>query len=262
MVQPGEISPIVTHGFLLDGQWLTAGDASELRSPANHAVISRVAQATRSHVEAAISAAQRAFEVTRKLPSCERQRVLREVAGAIAAHREEFARTMAIEAAKPLKAARVEVDRAVFTFNLAAEESTRIGGEWLPMDLLPSTVGRWSLVRRFPVGPIAAITPFNFPLNLAAHKLAPAMAAGCTVVHKPAPQTPLCALKLGEIIQNAGWPGGALNVLPAAVADAEPMITDARIKLLSFTGSATVGWELKQKAGKKRVVLELGEMPE
>jgi acyl-CoA reductase-like NAD-dependent aldehyde dehydrogenase len=258
MAQTDKSTTIATNGFLLDGQWVTSGDAVELLSPANRAAIARMAQPNRGQVEAAITAAQRAFGVTRKLPSGERQRILHEVASGVAARREEFARTMAMEAAKPLKAARVEVDRAVFTFNVAAEESTRISGEWLPMDLLPSTAGRWSIVRSFPVGPISAITPFNFPLNLVAHKLGPAMAAGCTVVHKPAPQTPLCALKLADIIHNAGWPSGALNVLPAAVADAEPMITDDRIKLLSFTGSAAVGWHLKQQAGKKRVVLELG----
>jgi glyceraldehyde-3-phosphate dehydrogenase (NADP+) len=165
---------------------------------------------------------------------------------------------MALEAGKPLKASRVEVDRAVFTFAVAAEEAVRIGGEYLPLDWQASTAGRWGIVKRFPLGPIAAITPFNFPINLVAHKLAPAIAAGCTMVHKPAPQTPLTAMRLAQIIEQAGWPAGALNVLPLSNEDAGKIVSDDRIKLLSFTGSTAVGWALKQKAGKKRVVLELG----
>jgi acyl-CoA reductase-like NAD-dependent aldehyde dehydrogenase len=169
-----------------------------------------------------------------------------------------LARTLALEAGKPIKAARVEVERAAFTFAVAAEEAVRIGGEYLPLDWQASTAGRWGIVRRFAIGPIAAITPFNFPINLVAHKLAPAMAAGCTILLKPAPQTPLTALRLAQIIEEAGWPAGALNVLPLSNEDAAPLVSDDRIKLLSFTGSTTVGWQLKAQAGKKRVVLELG----
>jgi len=165
---------------------------------------------------------------------------------------------LALEAGKPIKAARVEVERAAFTFAVAAEEAVRIGGEYLPLDWQASTAGRWGIVRRFAIGPIAAITPFNFPINLVAHKLAPAMAAGCTILLKPAPQTPLTALRLAQIIEEAGWPAGALNVLPLSNEDAAPLVSDDRIKLLSFTGSTTVGWQLKAQAGKKRVVLELG----
>jgi acyl-CoA reductase-like NAD-dependent aldehyde dehydrogenase len=251
-------APIKTFAFLLNGQWLSGGTPVEVRAPADQSLLARVMQPCREHVEAAIRAAARAFEVTRRLGAYERQRVLRAVAEGIAARREEFARTLALEAGKPIKTARGEVDRAVFTFTVAAEESTRIYGEWLPMDVQAATAGRWAIVRRFPVGAIATITPFNFPLNLVAHKWAPAIAAGCTIVHKPAPQTPLCSLLLAELVQEAGWPAGGLNVLPVAVADAEPMVTDDRVKMLSFTGSAAVGWELKKRAGKKRVALELG----
>jgi acyl-CoA reductase-like NAD-dependent aldehyde dehydrogenase len=165
---------------------------------------------------------------------------------------------MALEAGKPLKAARPEVDRAVLTFSVAAEEATRIYGEYLPLDVTASTKGRWGLLRRFPLGPVAAITPFNFPLNLVAHKVAPAIAAGCTMVLKPAPQTPLCSMLLAEIVQEAGLPDGALNVLYLSNEDATPLITDERFKLLTFTGSSAVGWALKSQAGKKRVALELG----
>ena len=154
--------------------------------------------------------------------------------------------------------ARAEVDRAIFTFAVAAAESTRVGGEWLPLDLHATAAGRSGIVRRFPVGPIAAITPFNFPLNLVAHKLAPAIAAGCTVVLKPAPQTPFTSFMLGEAIESAGWPPGALNILPLSNDDAEKMVADDRLKMLTFTGSGKVGWMLKAKSGKKKVTLELG----
>lgn len=251
-------SPPRTFGFLLDGEWREDGEALEVRAPSDQSIIARAVRPARRHVEAAIQAAVRAFEVTRKLGAYKRQRVLRSVAEGLEARREEFVRTLVREAGKPLKAARAEVERAIFTFNVAAEESTRIYGEWLPLDLQASSAGRWAIVRRFPVGPIATITPFNFPLNLVAHKWAPAMAAGCTVVHKPAPQTPLCSLLLAELVQQAGWPAGGLNVLPVTVEDAELMVTDDRLRMLSFTGSAAVGWELKRKAGKKRVTLELG----
>ena len=165
---------------------------------------------------------------------------------------------MAAESGKPLKVARTEVERGIFTFNVAAEESTRIYGEYLPLDWQQFTAGRWGIVKRFPLGPVAGITPFNFPLNLVAHKVAPAIAAGCPLVLKPAPQTPLTALLLAEAVQQAGWPDGGLNVLPLSNADAGLLVSDERIKLISFTGSAAVGWKIKDHAGKKKVVLELG----
>ena len=247
-----------TLEFLLDGRWLSEGDPLEVRSPYDQSVVGTTCRASAAHVEAAVQASVRAFETTRKLAAYERQRVLRAVAQGITDRHEEFARTIALEAGKPLKTARAEVDRAIFTFTLAAEESTRIYGEWLPLDLQAIAAGRWAMVRRFPLGPILAITPFNFPLNLVAHKIAPAIAAGCTVVHKPAQQTPLSSLLLARLVQDAGWPAGALNVLPLRGSEAEPLVTDDRLKKLTFTGSAAVGWELKRKAGKKRVTLELG----
>lgn len=247
-----------TLGFFLDGHWLTEGEAIEIRAPYDQALVGTTFRATSAHVETAIRSAVRAFALTRKLPAFARQRVLRTVADGITARREEFARVMALEAGKPISAARAEVERSIFTFTVAAEESTRIGGEWLPLDLQQATVGRAAIVRRFPVGPIAAISPFNFPLNLVAHKWAPAIAAGCTIVHKPAPQTPFSSLMLAEVVEKGGWPAGALNVLSLSNADAEPIVTDDRLKFLTFTGSGAVGWELKKKAGKKRVALELG----
>lgn len=247
-----------SFGFLLDGKWLSEGESFEVRSPYDQSVVATVVRPTSDHVEAAIRAAVRAFETSSKLPAHERQRVLRFVAEGIRDHREEFARLIALEAGKPIKTARGEVDRAIFTFGVAAEESTRILGEWLPLDLQPSAGGRWALVRRFPLGPLASISPFNFPLNLVAHKWAPAIASGCTVVHKPASQTPLCSLRLAQLVDQAGWPGGGLNVLPVSAEDAGKLVADDRLKMLTFTGSSAVGWELKGKAGKKRVTLELG----
>src|SRR5690349_21471617 len=252
------IAPVATHGFFVDGKWIDEGDPVEVRAPYDGSVIGRVFQGRREHAEAAIAAAVKAFGTTRRLPAFERQRVLRRVAQAIGERKEEFARTLAQEAGKPIKAARTEVDRAVFTFNVAAEESTRIYGEFLPLDWQEFTAGRWGIVRRFPLGPIAGITPFNFPINLVAHKVAPAIAAGCPMILKPAPQTPLCSLLLAECVQQAGWPDGGLNVLPLSNEDAGLLVTDDRIKLISFTGSAPVGWEIKRRAGKKKVVLELG----
>ncbi len=251
-------TPVSTQGFFLDGKWIEAGDPVEIRSPYDQSTVGHVFQARRAHAEAAIAAAVKAFGTTKRLPAFERQRVLRQVAATITARKEEFARTMAAESGKPLKVARTEVERGIFTFNVAAEESTRIYGEYLPLDWQQFTAGRWGIVKRFPLGPIAGITPFNFPLNLVAHKVAPAIAAGCPLVLKPAPQTPLTAMLLAEAVQQAGWPDGGLNVLPLSNADAGLLVSDERIKLISFTGSAAVGWKIKDNAGKKKVVLELG----
>lgn len=251
-------TPVATHGFYIDGKWLEEGDLLEVRAPYDGTVIARVHQGRREHAEAAIAAAVKAFGTTRRLPAFERQRVLRQIATGIHDRKDEFARTLAQEAGKPIKSARAEVDRAVFTFNIAAEETVRGYGEYLPLDWQQTTAGRWGIVRRFPLGPIAGITPFNFPLNLVAHKVAPAIAAGCSIVLKPAPQTPLSSLLLGEVIQQAGWPDGGFNVVLLSNGDSELLVTDERIKLISFTGSAAVGWEIKNKAGKKKVALELG----
>jgi acyl-CoA reductase-like NAD-dependent aldehyde dehydrogenase len=251
-------TPVSTQGFFLDGKWVEEGDIVEIRSPYDGSVIAQIYQGRREHAEAAIGAAVKAFGTTRRLPAFERQRVLRRVAESITQRKEEFARTMAQESGKPIKASRTEVERSIFTFTVAAEESTRIYGEYLPLDWQQSTAGRWGIVRRFPIGPIAGITPFNFPLNLVAHKVGPAIAAGCPIILKPAPQTPLTALLLAETVQQAGWPDGGFNVLPLSNEDTGLLVTDNRLKMISFTGSAAVGWQIKKNAGKKKVVLELG----
>src|ERR1700757_509332 len=252
------VTPVSTQGFFLDGKWIEEGDIVEIKAPYDGTVIANVSQGRREHAEAAVKAAVKAFGTTRRLPAFERQRVLRRVAQTISERKQEFFRTLAQEAGKPIKAARTEVERAIFTFNVAAEESTRIYGEYLPLDWQEFTAGRWGIVRRFPIGPVAGITPFNFPVNLVAHKVAPAIACGCSMVLKPAPQAPLCSLLLAECVQQAGWPDGGLNVLPLSNEDAGLLVTDDRIKLISFTGSVPVGWDIKRRAGKKKVVLELG----
>jgi acyl-CoA reductase-like NAD-dependent aldehyde dehydrogenase len=258
MAQMTTMTPVATHGFYLDGKWHEEGDIVEVRAPYDNAVIARVYQGRHEHAEAAIAAAVKAFGTTRRLPAFERQRVLRRIADGIHERREEFSRTLAQEAGKPIKSARFEADRAVFTFNVAAEETVRGYGEYLPLDWTQSTAGRWGIVKRFPLGPVAGITPFNFPLNLVAHKVAPAIAAGCSMVLKPAPQTPLSSLLLAEVIQQAGWPDGGFNALLLSNEDSGLLVSDERIKLISFTGSAPVGWAIKKNAGKKKVVLELG----
>jgi acyl-CoA reductase-like NAD-dependent aldehyde dehydrogenase len=247
-----------TQGFYLQGKWIEEGTPVEIRAPYDGTPLAQIFQGTREHAERAIQGAARAFGGTRRLPAFERQRVLRSIAQYITSRKEEFARTLAQEAGKPLKAARTEVERGIFTFTVAAEETTRIPGEYLSLDWQQFTAGRWGIVRRFPVGPVAGITPFNFPLNLVAHKVAPAIASGCPIILKPAPQTPLTAFLLAEAVEQAGLPDGAFNVLPLSNEDAGLLVTDDRIKLISFTGSAAVGWEIKRRAGKKRVVLELG----
>ena len=248
------------HPFLLDGQWKTSPTRVQIRSPYDNAIVGETFEATADDVEQAIAASVRAFAVTRRLTVNERKEILLSIADSISQKKEDFARMIALEAGKPIRTARVEVARAIFTFTLGAEEVSKLQDEHLDLrtDAAPASPPRTGLVRRFPIGPIAAITPFNFPLNLVAHKLAPAIASGCTVVLKPAPQTPLTALMLAKLIQDAGWPAGALSVLPLSNENAASLVEDDRLKMLSFTGSAAVGWQLKAKSGKKRIILELG----
>jgi acyl-CoA reductase-like NAD-dependent aldehyde dehydrogenase len=246
-------------GFLLCGKEWIEGEALEVRSPWDQGVVGRVTLATRADARQAVHHAVVSVRRTRALPRWKRREILEDVAAALIEQKERFAQLIVAEAGKPVRLARTEVDRAVLTFKTAAEEAVRLGGESIPLDLTEGNEGRWGLVQRFGVGPVLAITPFNFPLNLVAHKAAPAIAAGCPVMVKPAPQTPFTALALGEVILKAGWPEEALAVLPLANADTAWLAEkEDRIKLVSFTGSAAVGWELKAHSGRKRVLLELG----
>jgi acyl-CoA reductase-like NAD-dependent aldehyde dehydrogenase len=246
-------------GWIVRGEEHRTGTRLEMRAPFDHSVIAHVWQATWTDAEQAVDAAVAGFAQTSAMGSWEKQNILAVVAARLQSEHEQFAQTIMREAGKPITAARAEVDRAILTFRVAAEESTRMGGELLPLDLIPSSAGRWGLSRRFPIGPVLAITPFNFPLNLVAHKLAPAIACGCPVVLKPAPQTPLSSWLLVRAILEAGWPAEALAFLPLSNEDTSRLVAeDDRIRVVSFTGSARVGWELKSLAKTKRVLLELG----
>ncbi|MGA2218747.1 MAG: aldehyde dehydrogenase family protein [Terracidiphilus sp.] len=254
-----KMRPGTQTGFLLCGKEWSDGESIEVRSPWDQGLVGRVTVATRADARQAVSHATASLRRTRALPRWKRREILEDVAGSLLEQKERFANLIVAEAGKPLRLARAEVDRAILTFKTAAEEAARLGGESLPLDLTEGNEGRWGLVQRFPVGPILAITPFNFPLNLVAHKLAPAIAAGCPFILKPAPQTPFTALALGEVILKAGWPAEALAVLPLSNTDTAHLAEkEDRIKLVSFTGSAKVGWELKAHSGRKRVLLELG----
>ena len=246
-------------GFLLCGKEWNDGEALEVRSPWDQGLVGRVTIATRADARQAVNHATSSLRRTRALPRWKRREILEDIAAALLEQKDRFAQLIVAEAGKPIRLARAEVDRAVLTFKTAAEEAVRLGGESIPLDLTEGNENRWGLVQRFPVGPILAITPFNFPLNLVAHKVAPALAAGCPIILKPAPQTPFTALALGELILKAGWHEEALAVLTLSNADTAWLAEkEDRIKLVSFTGSAKVGWELKAHSGRKRVLLELG----
>ncbi|MFH2007726.1 MAG: aldehyde dehydrogenase family protein [bacterium] len=221
-------------------------------------VATRVALADSAAIDAAIEAAVDATEPMRKLPAYERQAVLNHCVSRFTERAEELALALCIEAGKPIRDSRGEVSRLIDTFRIAAEESVRMTGEVLPMDISPRAHGYTGMWKRVPVGPCSFITPFNFPLNLVAHKVAPALAVGCPFVLKPASLTPVGALILGEILAETDLPAGAFSILPCRREGAALFTEDPRLKLLSFTGSPGVGWDLKARAGKKKVVLELG----
>ncbi|CAM6082216.1 unnamed protein product [Calypogeia fissa] len=221
-------------------------------------VAARCALAGQKEIEEAIAASEKAMPAMAALGSYERKAVLEKVVTEVKARFEEFAQALCVEAGKPIKDSRGEVERLIETFQIAAEESIRIYGEYTPLDISERAKGYQSIVRRFPIGPVSMISPFNFPLNLAAHKIAPALAVGCPFVLKPASRTPLGALLLGEILSRCNLPEGAFSILPCARNAADLFVTDERFKLVSFTGSPKIGWELKAKSGKKKVVLELG----
>jgi acyl-CoA reductase-like NAD-dependent aldehyde dehydrogenase len=221
-------------------------------------VMARVAAADSATIDRAIGAAAAAAEPMRKLPSYARQAVLAHCARRFEERSDELADVLCGEAGKPIKDARGEVTRLVDTFRVAAEEAVRIHGEVIDMEISARASGYRGMTKRVPIGPCSFISPFNFPLNLAAHKVAPALAVGCPFVLKPASRTPLGALIIGEVLAETDLPEGAFSILPCSRTGAEQFTTDERLKLLSFTGSPAVGWDLKARAGKKKVVLELG----
>jgi acyl-CoA reductase-like NAD-dependent aldehyde dehydrogenase len=243
--------------ILVDGAWLETGEWQEVRSPYSGEVVARIARADAALTRRAIDAAANAM--TEPLPAHRRAEILERTAALIAERRDDLAQTIAAEAGKPLKAARVEAERAVSTFTMSAVEARRLAGDVVPMEASSAGAGKLAFTLRNPIGVVGAISPFNFPLNLVAHKVAPALAAGCAVVLKPAGQTPASALALAELEMEAGLPPGWLNVVVGPSSEiGDVLVEDERVKLITFTGSSEVGWKLRERAARKKVTLELG----
>ena len=243
--------------LLVDGEWIETGEWLEVRSPYSGEVIARVAKGGANEARRAIDAAEHAM--TEPLPAHKRAEILSRVAGYLGRRHDEVARTISDEAGKPMKAARLEATRAMSTYTFAAVEARKLAGDVVPMDASQSGEGKFAYTLRRPVGIVGAISPFNFPLNLVAHKIAPALAAGCAVVLKPASQTPLSALLLAELETEAGLPPGWLGVVVGPATEiGDVLIEDERVRLSTFTGSGDVGWKLRERAARKRVNLELG----
>jgi acyl-CoA reductase-like NAD-dependent aldehyde dehydrogenase len=243
--------------LLIDGEWIETGDWIDVRAPYDGSLVGRVPSAGAEETRQAIDAAERAMGDP--LPAHERAAILDRVAALAEERADEIARTICGEAGKPMKAARIEASRAVSTFTMAAVEARKLVGEMVPMEASPAGAGKLAFTMRVPIGVVGAISPFNFPFNLVAHKLAPALAAGCAVVLKPASVTPLSALLLAQLETEAGLPPGWLNVVCGPSSEiGDVLVEDERVKLITFTGSAPVGWRIRERAPKKRVNLELG----
>ncbi len=247
------------YGYLIDGKWLTSENNKEVLSPYNSEVAGVINVPDIDRAMESVDSAERAARKFKDSPSYERSNILKKIVDGIDARKEEFATMLVKECGKPVKTARLEVERAKTSFSIAAEEANRFSeGELLPIDIIPGSENRYGIVKRFPLGVVMGISPFNFPLNLVAHKVAPAIASSNALILKPASQTPISALMLGEVAIEAGLPEGILNILPLPGGAVEPVLDDARIKKISFTGSDTVGWELMSRHTKKKVTLELG----
>jgi acyl-CoA reductase-like NAD-dependent aldehyde dehydrogenase len=248
----------MTTGCFINNKWVETGKQLTVRSPWSGEPVGETCLAGPAEWDAAIKAAQKAADTFKAFSSLERQQLLEQLAAGVKTRQEELAQTIVAEGGKPITYARAEMARGGLTLSLAAEEAVRVGGEVIPLDLTSPTRGRWGITRRFPVGPVLGISPFNFPFNLVAHKVGPALAAGNPIIIKPPSATPLTALKLAEIYEQAGLPPGGFQVLPSSSRVAEQFVPDDRLKALSFTGSAAVGWRLRSLAGSKKVILELG----
>jgi len=248
---------VAERKLLLGGEWIETGEWVEVRSPYSGELVARVAKGGADETRRAVDAAERTMR--EPLPAHKRAEILVKVAGALGRRHDEVARTISEEAGKPMKAARVEARRAMSTYTFAAVEARKLAGEMVPMDASQAGEGKLAFTLRRPIGIVGGISPFNFPLNLVAHKLAPALAAGCAVVLKPASQTPLSALLLAELEEEAGLPAGWLSVVVGKASEiGDVLIEDERVAALTFTGSGPVGWKLRERAPKKRVNLELG----
>lgn len=246
------------YPLFVNGRFVTTKVEHKVLSPYSGKVVGRYFEAGKKEVEQAIAASVNAFEAMKQLSSAQRADICLQIAAGIEKEKKTFIEILAKEAGKPVQEGAREVGRAILNFQIAAEEAKRIYGETIPLDLFPNTKNAFGLVRRFPIGPVLAITPFNFPLNLAVHKIAPAIACGNTVVLKPPHKTPMSTLHLAQVVAKTDLPKGALNVLVPDSSLNDQLVCDDRFKAISFTGSAKVGWELKAKSNKKKVLLELG----
>jgi acyl-CoA reductase-like NAD-dependent aldehyde dehydrogenase len=254
---PGVATATADHALLIGGERVETGEWTDVRSPYSGELVGRIAKGGAAETRRALDAADAALR--EPLPAHRRAAILDAAARLLEERVEEAARTISAEAGKPMKAARVEAQRAVSTYTFAAVEARKLAGEVVPMDASPAGEGKLAVTLRLPVGIVAAISPFNFPLNLVAHKIAPALAAGCPVVLKPATTTPLSALFLAELEEEAGLPPGWLNVVSGSASEiGDALVEDERVKLITFTGSGEVGWGIAERAHRKRVKLELG----
>ena len=243
--------------LLIGSEWVDTGEWQEVRSPYSGDIVGRVAKAGASEARRAVDAAAAAMQ--RPLPAHKRAEILVKVAGALGRRHDEVARLISDEAGKPMKAARIEAQRAMSTYTFAAVEARKLAGDMVPMDASQAGEGKLAFTLRRPLGVVGAISPFNFPLNLVAHKIAPALAAGCAVVLKPASQTPMSALLLAELEDEAGLPPGWLNVVVGPSSEiGDVLVEDERVKVITFTGSSGVGWKLAERSPRKKVNLELG----
>ena len=243
---------------LIHNEWVKTSESYQVKNPYNRSTVAKVFKATGDFLDLAVKSAQKGFEAMRQLRSYERYEILQNIVDGLKKRENDLINAMTNEGGKPVRFAKDEFERAKLTFSWSAEESRRLNGELLSLDIVPSAKNYTGLVQRFPLGIILAITPFNFPLNLVAHKIGPAIASGNSIILKPAPQTPVTSLILGEIIKSTGIPAGAVNIIPSEGNEVQSLVGDGRIHKLTFTGSDKVGWFLKSIAGKKPVTLELG----
>lgn len=246
------------YKYLVSGEWRTSNEMAEVRFPYNDELVTKIYQATDNDLEDAIVAAQKGFEITRKLPAHKRSKILYALLDQMEKRSDELVEALIMEGGKARTVAIAEYIRAKETIHISAEEAKRIGGEIVPIDWTELGENRIGIVRRFPIGIITCISPFNYPLNLSCHKVGPAMAAGNSFILKPASATPISGLILGDMILQAGFPPEAVNVVTCRGSKAEKLVMDSRVAFLTFTGSSDVGWHLKSLSGRKRVCMELG----
>jgi acyl-CoA reductase-like NAD-dependent aldehyde dehydrogenase len=252
------MNEVTASPLFVGGKWMTSADIIDVRAPADGHLVGQTFEATSEMVDAAIASGLAAQSALNAQAPYERSAILRRVSALFADRADVLAALLSAEAGKPVRDARTEIERSALTFRVAAEESERVGGDVLDLGINKASSGRLGITRRFPSGLVAGITPFNLPVSLSAHKLAPAMAVGCPIVLKVPSNAPLAMLEVAKIIEEAGAPAGSVSIMAMSIAVGDQLVTDDRFNVLSFTGSPAVGWSMKERAGKKKVLLELG----